>query len=281
MRNALTIDVEDYFHVAAFSRVISKTDWDSMPLRVEDSTLRILDLLDEYEVKGTFFVLGWVAKKKPSLVKGIAGRGHEVADHGYSHDLIYEIGPDKFRADIQRSRTLLEDIIGEKVLGYRAPSFSITEKSLWALDILIEEGYRYDSSIYPIFHDTYGMTSCDPFPHEIQRASGSIQEFPMTTLNINLPFKSIRFPVAGGGYLRLLPLWILRKALNQVNSGSGKPVVLYFHPWEIDPAQPRVNAGLKSRFRHYVNLHKTEDKVRKLLSSFRFGPMREVLGVSR
>jgi polysaccharide deacetylase family protein (PEP-CTERM system associated) len=279
MINALTIDVEDYFHVTAFEKYIRTEDWDNYPLRVVDNTLKILDILDERSVKATFFVLGWVAKRCPSLVKEIQKRGHEIACHGYGHELIYRIGPENFRRDIRKARMLLEDISGKKINGYRAPSYSITKKSLWAFDILIEEGFTYDSSIFPVAHDIYGISDANRFPHEINRPSGVIKEFPLSTLKFRISNFEFRIPIAGGGYLRLFPVWLIRRAINYINNCEGQPVVLYLHPWEIDPEQPRVRAGFKSRFRHYVNLDKTVGKVENLLSLFDFVLMRKVLGV--
>lgn len=278
MLNALTIDVEDYFHVTAFERQVRRDEWDTYPLRVTDNTLRILDMLDEFGVRATFFVLGWVAGRIPLLVKEIHRRGHEIACHGYGHQLIYRIGPEKFREDVRRSKVLLEEICGVKVNGYRAPSYSITNQSPWALDILIEEGFSYDSSIFPVLHDIYGMPDAPRFPHGIQRPSGTIQEFPLSTLPIRVGKKEYRLPIAGGGYLRLFPAQLIRRGIEYINRAEGEPAVLYFHPWELDPEQPRIKAGLKSRFRHYLNLHKTEEKLQHLLAAVRFAPMGEVLG---
>lgn len=280
MLNALTIDVEDYFQVTAFERHVRRDQWDNCELRVAKNTQRILEMLDEYGVKATFFVLGWVAEREPALVNTIAAHGHEIACHGYGHELIYRIGPERFREDVRKSKALLEDICGERVLGYRAPSYSITKKSLWALDILIEEGFSYDSSIFPVYHDNYGIPDADRFPHEIKRVSGTIREFPLTTLPINIFGKEYRLPIAGGGYLRLFPSRLLQKGIKRINEREKKPAVLYFHPWEIDPGQPRISAGLKSRFRHYLNLHKTEEKLKHLFGTTKFAPMRKVLDVS-
>jgi len=274
MKNALTVDVEDYFHVTAFESVISPADWDRYPLRVSDNTRRILDLFDRFAVKGTFFILGWVAERDPGLVREIRQRGHEIACHGYGHRLIYRIGAEAFRTDVRRAKTLLEGITGEPVIGYRAPSYSITGASLWALDILIEEGFTYDSSIFPIMHDIYGMPDAPRFPHDISRPAGIIREFPISTLQIG----SVRVPVGGGGYLRLLPATLFRRVFNRINCRDRQPAVLYFHPWEIDPRQPRVaGASARSRFRHYLNLDRMEQKLCILLSSLRFAPMAEVL----
>lgn len=277
MVNALTIDVEDYFQVNAFARYIRREDWDSYPLRVEGNTRRILEMLDEFSVKGTFFVLGWIAERLPSLVREIKKQGHEIACHGYGHELIYCIGPDLFRRDIRRAKELLEDISGERIYGYRAPSYSITKHSLWALDILIEEGFCYDSSIFPVIHDTYGIPDSPRFPHLIKRESGSIMEFPLTTCPIHFGKKEFRLPIAGGGYLRLLPACVIRKGIHTINHNEGQPAVFYFHPWEIDPRQPRIKAGLKSRFRHYLNLETTERKLREIIGALPFGTMRDSL----
>lgn len=275
--NALTVDVEDYFQVNAFARVVKHSEWDSFKPRVVENTLKTLDLLDVFSVKATFFVLGWVAERAPGLVAEIAGRGHEVACHGYGHQLVYEIGPDRFREDIRRAKGIIEGITGEAVHGYRAPSYSITGRSLWALDILVEEGFSYDSSIFPVVHDTYGIPCARRFPHEIACTTGSLREFPLTTLNIRGAGRELRLPIAGGGYLRLLPAALVRRGIEYVNLNERQPAVLYFHPWEIDPDQPRISAGLRSRFRHYLNLHRTEEKLRHLLGSLRFAPMGKVL----
>jgi polysaccharide deacetylase family protein (PEP-CTERM system associated) len=279
MINALTIDVEDYFQVNAFARHVARDDWDRYPLRVEGNTRCILEMLDEFAVKATFFVLGWVAERLPSLVREIQARGHEIACHGYGHELIYNIGPDLFRKDIRTAKTILEDICGERVSGYRAPSYSITQQSLWALDILVEEGFTYDSSIFPVMHDTYGIPDAQPFPHRLQTAAGSLVEFPLTTLPLHLGWKNVRLPIAGGGYLRLLPVSIIRHGITTINQRERQPAVLYFHPWEIDPEQPRIKAGMKSRFRHYINLQRTKGKLEHLFSRLEFAPMQAVLAV--
>ncbi|MGE4421868.1 MAG: XrtA system polysaccharide deacetylase [Pseudodesulfovibrio sp.] len=276
--NALTVDVEDYFQVSAFAESIDRSGWDGYELRVENNVARVLDLFDEYGVKATFFTLGWVAERAPGLVRRIADRGHEIACHGYGHQLVYDIGPKAFREDIHRAKAILEDQAGKEVIGYRAPSYTITERSLWALDILIEEGFRFDSSIFPIYHDRYGIPNAERFPHVLTREAGSIAEFPLTTRHFSLFGKSVELPVAGGGYLRLLPVGLIRNSLQRVNSVEGQPVVVYFHPWEVDPGQPRVgNLSLKSRFRHYVNLSKTYGKLEVLLKALPFDSMGAVL----
>jgi polysaccharide deacetylase family protein (PEP-CTERM system associated) len=278
MLNALTIDVEDYFHVNAFKKVVRRSDWDLYPLRVVQNTRRILDLLDRHGCKATFFVLGWVARKAPDLVREMACRGHEVASHGMYHELVYDMEPECFRGDVRYSKKLLEDICGQEVRGYRAPSYSITRRSLWALDILVEEGFQYDSSIFPIRHDTYGIPEAGRFPHRLERSTGSIMEFPLTTVRMGPGSRKANLPVAGGGYLRLAPLWFVKRALAGVNRRESKPVVVYFHPWEIDPDQPRIRVGMRSRFRHYVNLETMEHKLGQLLSFLDFAPMATVLG---
>lgn len=277
MLNALTVDVEDYFQVTAFERYVSRDDWDRYPLRVVDNTLRVLDLFDEFDVKATFFILGWVAERCSGLVKEISRRGHEIACHGYGHELIYCIGPERFRADVRRAKMLLEDQAGVAVDGYRAPSYSITKNSLWALDILIEEGFRYDSSIFPVVHDLYGIPDAQRFPYLCRRPAGTIMEFPLTTLPIRAGGKEFRLPIAGGGYLRLFPSAVIGHGIRSINADERQPAVLYFHPWEIDPEQPRIKAGFKSRFRHYLNLHHTEGKLKSLLGMHRFGTMSGVL----
>lgn len=272
MHNALTIDVEDYYHVTAFEKYIKKEEWERLPSRVVDNTLRVLDMADEYSVKATFFVLGWVAERAPQLVRRIEERGHEIACHGYAHGLVYNMGRKAFREDVRRAKALLEDCSGRAVSGYRAPSYSITRKSLWALEVLVEEGFSYDSSIFPIIHDIYGIPGAERHPHGIETASGVIREFPISTLK----FGRYRLPIAGGGYLRLLPAGLIKKGIDHINRKEGRPAVVYFHPWEIDPDQPRIKAGLKSRFRHYLNLEKTEGKIKYLLEGLKFRPMGEI-----
>jgi polysaccharide deacetylase family protein (PEP-CTERM system associated) len=276
MLNALTIDVEDYFQVTAFDRDVRRDQWDNYPLRVEGNTLRVLDMLEEHQVKATFFVLGWVAQRCPSLIKRIARRGHEISSHGYGHELVYRIGPSRFREDIRKSKGILEDLIGGRVHGYRAPSYSITGKSLWALDILAEEGFYYDSSIFPIVHDIYGIPGGERFPHDIVTREGMIREFPISTFPLRIGRWTNQLPMAGGGYLRLLPVSLVHRAIKYINRQEKQPTVVYFHPWEIDPGQPRIPAGLKSRFRHYLNLERMEGKIRYLLDNLHFSTMRQV-----
>jgi polysaccharide deacetylase family protein (PEP-CTERM system associated) len=275
MRNALTVDVEDYFHVTAFSRQIDPATWDRFPLRVERNTHRLLDLFAEQSVQATFFVLGWVAERCPGLVRTIAERGHEVACHGYSHQLIYEQTPAVFREETVRAKMCLENQAQRPVLGYRAASYSITKRSLWALDILAELGFTYDSSIFPVHHDRYGIPGSPRWPYRLDTpSSGSIIEFPPATLAIG----GYRLPVAGGGYFRLYPYQLTRFALSRINRSERQPFVFYLHPWEIDPAQPRLRAGWLSTFRHYTNLSQCEARLSRLLRDFSFATAGEVLG---
>ena len=279
MLNALTIDVEDYFQVNAFAHHVQRKDWDSYPLRVVHNTTRILALLDEFSLKATFFILGWVAERVPELVREIARRGHEVACHGYGHELVYQIGPQKFRDDVRKAKNIIEDITGSAVSGYRAPTYSITRQSLWALDILVQEGFSYDSSIFPVCHDVYGIPGGERFPHEIATNSGTIKEFPISTFALGIGSWRSHLPIAGGGYLRLLPAELVQRAIRYINSYEQQPAIVYFHPWEIDPDQPRIRAGLKSRFRHYLNLGRMELKIRYLLERLRFSSIHKVLNI--
>lgn len=272
--NAMTVDVEDYFHVAALAKSIDRSQWNHMEYRVEQNTRRLLDLFDERGIKATFFVLGWVARRSPELVREIHLRGHEVASHGMSHKLVYDQAPDEFAAETLESKALLEDIIGVPVLGYRASTYSITGRSLWALDILKEAGFIYDSSIFPIRHDMYGIPEAPQVPARIKTPKGaSIVEFPMSTA----PMFGFRLPVSGGGYFRLLPYWLTRAGLRKLNRQLRRPFIFYLHPWEVDPHQPRIKAGVKSTLRHYTNLARCEERLRRLIDEFRFAPVREVL----
>ncbi len=280
MINALTIDVEDYFQVTAFEQQVKPWEWDTYPLRVEGNTLRILDMLDEFALRATFFVLGWIAERLPALVKEIRRRGHEIACHGYGHQLIYRLSPQEFREDVSKAKKILENICGEPVKGYRAPSYSITTKSLWALDVLVEEGFSYDSSIFPITHDIYGIPGGKRFPHEISTHAGKIQEFPISTFSLNVGAWKPHIPIAGGGYLRFFPAALVAQAIQSINAREKQPVIVYFHPWEIDPQQPRIRAGFKSRFRHYLNLQRMELKIRFLLSNLRFSTVPDILKVN-
>lgn len=271
--NAMTVDVEDYFHVAALAQAIDRSRWDSMEYRAEESTRRLLRLFESSDIKATFFVLGWVAKRSPELIKEIHRAGHEVASHGMSHKLVYNQTPGEFESETKDAKALLEDIIGAPVLGYRASTYSITQRSLWALDILHEAGFVYDSSIFPIRHDLYGIPDAPVAPARITTPKGaSIVEFPMSTAQMF----GVRVPVSGGGYFRLLQYWFTARGLASLNR-AGRPFIFYLHPWEVDPEQPRIKASWKSRFRHYTNLHRCEARLRRLVKEFRFGPVRQVL----
>lgn len=272
MLNALSFDVEDYFQVAALASAVDRSSWESTPSRVERNTELLLEILASSNTRATFFFLGWVAEKEPQLVRRVAAAGHEIACHGYSHRLVYEQTRAEFREETLRSKALLEDQAQVSVLGYRAASYSITRRSLWALDTLIEAGFVYDSSIFPVRHDRYGIPDAPRAPHLIQRDGGRLVEFPPSTAQL----PGVRLPVAGGGYFRIFPYGITRWAVRRVNA-EGLPFIFYLHPWEIDPGQPRVRVGWLSRFRHYTNLDHCEARLRRLLSEFQFAPAREVL----
>ena len=272
--NALTVDVEDYFHVAALAPSIHRDSWISRESRVVANTQRLLSIFEQFDVRGTFFVLGWVAERYPQLVRDIAARGHEIACHGYSHRLVYEQSPQEFYQETHRAKNLLQEITGSAVLGYRAASYSIVRESLWALDILVELGFVYDSSIFPVRHDRYGIHDAERAPHRMATPTGKyIVEWPLATARI----LGFRLPVAGGGYFRLFPYGLSRWGLASINRRELRPFVFYLHPWEIDPAQPRVSASLLSRFRHYTNLGKCEERLRRLLGEFQFGTARDGL----
>lgn len=274
MINALTVDVEDYFHVAAFADNIAVNSWNNYELRVEKNTMRLLDLFDQYQTSATFFTLGWVAERVPELVAEIAGRGHEVACHGYSHQLIYKQDQQTFYDETRRARDLLEDIINSKVRGYRAASYSVTRQSLWALDVLGELGFEYDSSIVPIHHDLYGIPDMPRSPHVITSPQGyELIEFPPSTLSL----PGMNLPVAGGGYFRLYPYWFSRAALKRVNNHDNMPFIFYLHPWEVDPQQPKMQGKWFSRFRHYNNLDKCYNRLERLLQEFSFSTAIDVL----
>lgn len=269
--NALTIDVEEHFQVHAFETVIGRSAWERYPSRVVANTRRILRLLSEYSVHATFFVLGWVADRYPDLVKEVAMSGHEIATHGYWHELVYRQTPDEFAADLCHSLEAIGRAVGGlRLVGYRAPAFSITKQSLWALAILRDHGISYDSSIFPLAaHDRYGISNANRFANKMD---SGLWEFPVSTVRLGKQ----NWPVAGGGYFRLFPLWITSHAIRHLNAQK-HPAVVYLHPWEFDPDQPHVpGAPLLSRFRHYVNIAKTESRLRALLSEFKFAPVREV-----
>jgi len=266
--NILTVDVEDYFHVSAFEKDIGRDQWKRYDGRVVINTQRMLRLLDRYRVRATFFVLGWVARRYPQLVREIHAAGHQIGSHGYWHRLVYDQSPEQFRSDLQESRDVLADTIGEPVTAYRAASFSITRRSLWALNILAEEGFLFDSSIFPVHHDRYGIPDAERAIHQIATPAGPLWEFPPSVVR----FAGLNAPISGGGYFRLYPLnWTLR-CLSSANRKLGRPFVFYVHPWELDPHQPRLQAGSRlSRARHYLNLATTEHKLSVLLQEFRFG----------
>ena len=270
----MTVDVEDYFHVAALAKSIDPADWHTLEYRVEANTRRLLELFAAAGVTATFFVLGWVARRSPALVREIQSAGHEIASHGMSHKLVYNQTPAEFASETRDAKALLEDICGRRVEGYRASTYSITSRSLWALDTLCELGFDYDSSIFPIAHVDYGIPGASQSPGMLRAPGGAkIVEFPMTTAR----FAGLRVPVSGGGYFRLLPYWMTRAGLRQVNQQESRPFVFYLHHWEIDPDQPRVRASALSTFRHYNNLHRCEGRLRRLVGDFRFAPMRQVL----
>jgi polysaccharide deacetylase family protein (PEP-CTERM system associated) len=272
--NAFTVDVEDYFHVTALSSAVTRDSWATREYRVEANTERLLGLLGERDVRGTFFVLGWVAERSPALVRRIASAGHEIACHGYSHQLIYRQTQQEFREETGRAKSFLEDLVGQAVLGYRAASFSMTRRSLWALDVLIDLGFRYDSSIFPLRHDIYGLPGATPEPNHLQAPSGrTLVEFPMSAAS----FFGVPVPVSGGGYFRILPYWVTRAGLKQINERARRPFTFYLHPWEMDTGQPRIRVGLFSRFRHYTNLARCEARLRLLLRDFAFTSMHEAL----
>ena len=273
LTHAMTVDVEDYFHVSGFADRISPREWDSFPSRVVASTQRILRVLDQHQTAATFFVLGWVADRFPELVREIQNAGHEIGCHSYWHRLAYDLSPEEFRADLVTSRNVLQDITGDPVTLYRAPSFSITRRSLWALDILAEEGFTGDSSVYPVYHDRYGIPEADPAPHRIETSAGTINEFPGTALRLG----PVRLPISGGGYFRLYPFRFSRFCLDRYSRQSNRPFVFYIHPWEVDPGQPRLPGRFLSRFRHYQNLGTTEHKLNALLPRFRFSTLTDSL----
>lgn len=269
--NALSIDVEEHFHVHVFSKWLKKEDWHQQTSRVVENTRRLLVLLRRYDVQATFFTLGWVAERQPELIQEIAGDGHEIASHGYSHQLVYEQTPEEFAEDLQRSLESITKAVPEaKITGYRAPSFSITKETPWAQDILVNYGFQYDSSIFPVaMHDRYGMPDASRFAYKL---NNGLWEFPMSTTRI----AGRNVPVAGGGYFRLYPLWVTQQCIRSIQN-EGHPAIMYLHPWEIDPNQPRVmQATRRARFRHYVNIDKVEMRLEKLLQQFEFAPMSQV-----
>jgi len=272
LKNAMTVDVEDYFQVSAFERYIGREQWDHQECRVEANIDRILELFRRHDVSATFFTLGWIAERYPQMVQRIVAEGHELASHGWAHVRVTEQEPEQFRQDVFRTKALLEDVSGQEIMGYRAASYSICAENLWALDVLRESGYSYSSSIYPIRHDLYGMPDAPRFA--FRPADDEFVEFPVTT--VRLAGKNL--PCGGGGWFRLVPYAGMRWALQRVNQVDGESAIFYFHPWEIDPGQPRQrNLDAKTRFRHYLNLDRMEQRLDRLLRDFAWGRMDEVL----
>ena len=270
--NAMTVDLEDWFCVYNLKDHIKREDWDRCESRVVQNTRRLLDLFEKYKVKATFFVLGWIADRFPSLISEICTRGHEIASHGYSHSLLTEMSPDLFREDLSRALATTRSISHQQVVGFRAPSFSITPKTTWAFDILVQNGILYDSSVFPIgFHPDYGMPDA---PLSVYRINESVMEFPLSCAVVF----DRKIPCSGGGYFRILPYRVSRQLFHRIND-TQRPFVFYVHPWEIDPGQPRIRLPFVKKFRHYHNLEKTFDRMDRLLSEFRFTTMREVLGI--
>lgn len=271
--NAMSVDVEDYFQVTAFDGVVARESWVQMESRVCGNTDRLLGIFDQAGIRATFFVLGWVAERFPELVARIAAQRHEIASHSFAHRLVYDQTTDEFREDVRRSKRLLESITGTAVNGYRAPSYSVTARSLWALDVLIEEGYQYDASIFPIHHDRYGIPSAPRDVHRIHRSGGAIVEAPASTVR----WAGLNLPIAGGGYFRLLPYAWTRWGIAHRNDTERRPAIFYLHPWEVDPEQPRLTTTLATRIRHYRNLDRTEPRLRRLLDEFQFSTVAELL----
>jgi len=269
--NALSVDVEDYFMVSAFEKLVKRSDWDRYECRIERNTTRVLDIMDEYGARATFFVVGWIAEKYPELIREIHRRGHEIGCHSFYHQLIYDMTPEEFRQDLRRTRRAIEAAGAGPVLGFRAPSFSIVERNLWALDVLRKEGFKYDASIFPAQHARGGIADAARYPHWIQE----LAEFPMSTARVL--GKSV--PFSGGGYFRLFPYAFIKHGMNQ-SIRQGKPTVIYVHPWEFDPDQPRMAVTGFDKFKHYVNLDKTETKFRRLLRDYHFAPVKDVLASS-
>ncbi len=277
IHNALTFDVEEYFHAEVFAGVVRQEQWASLESRVAPATERVLALLAETGSRATFFVLGWVAERHPKMVRSIAAQGHEVACHGYGHQMITRLSRAEFREDIHRGKGAVEDAAGVAVTGYRAPTFSVLRETLWSLEVLAEAGFEYDSSIFPIVHDRYGIPDAPRFPHRLRAGRGKeITEFPLSTV----ARFGWRFPVAGGGYFRLFPYSVTRWALGQLNAREGQPAMVYLHPWEMDPEQPRLPVGCVAQFRHSVNTGSTVSKLRRLVREFAFAPVRDVLATA-
>lgn len=267
VQNGLSVDVEDYFHAEAIARYVGRERWDSLESRVAENTLRVLELLHKHDVRATFFVLGWVASRFPQLVSEIRSCGHEIACHSYWHRPVYQMSPEEFRADTRLAKEAVEAAAGVRVIGYRAPSFSVTKRSSWALQILAQLDFRYDSSIFPIRHDLYGIPDHPRFPCRHGEAKKwEIVECPISTWRAF----GVNFPFGGGGYLRILPIPYTHHAFRKVNGREQQPVIVYFHPWEIDPDQPRMRVPLRSRLRHYTNLGTMKERITEILRRYRF-----------
>lgn len=271
--NAMSVDVEEYFHASALERVAPRATWDALPTRVVPTTQALLALFASRQVRATFFILGWVADRYPQLVRDIAAAGHEVASHGYWHQIVYRLTPDEFREDVRRSKQVLEDLVGRPVAGYRAPSFSITRQSLWAVDVLLDEGYRYDASIFPVRHDRYGIPDAPRHTYSLEQNGRTMTEVPPSTIRLG----GQNLAVAGGGYFRLLPYAWTRAGIARLNRHERRPAIFYLHPWEIDTEQPRLPVGLATRLRHYGNLGRTEGRLARLIDEFRFAPVADVV----
>jgi polysaccharide deacetylase family protein (PEP-CTERM system associated) len=274
MKNALTVDLEDYMHVTAFSDYVAAEDWNTCVSRLEHNTDKLLAILHSHSCNATFFVLGWVAERYPQIIRRIADSGHEIACHSLRHRLVYEMTPPEFREDSRVAKSLLEDVTGKAVCGYRAPSFSITKESWWAFEVLRELGFTYDSSIFPVKHPNYGMIEASRFPFAVHTSSGSLVEFPLPTLQVGRH----RAPLGGGAYLRLLPYAYTRWGIGHINDRELRPVCVYLHPWELDADQPRMRASLSARLRHYLGLRGTESKLRNLLRDFEFCTLEVLVG---
>jgi polysaccharide deacetylase family protein (PEP-CTERM system associated) len=272
VRHFFSVDVEEHFHAHVFEHAVPGASWDAQPTRVEPATGKLLDLLARHGVHGTFFVLGWVARRCPALVRRIADAGHEIGSHTWSHPKISRLTPEQFREELRSSKAILEDQSGQAVLGFRAPSFSILPGMEWAFDVLLEEGFTYDSSIFPIRRPDYGWPGAPTRPHEIARPRGALVELPMTTMSL----LGARLPASGGAYLRHFPLWIIRRAFAE-SAAEGAPGMLYVHPWEVDPDQPRIPVPGLTRLRHYGGIERTLQRLDRMLSDFQFGPVRDWL----
>jgi polysaccharide deacetylase family protein (PEP-CTERM system associated) len=270
--HCLTFDVEEHFQVNAFDSAARRSGWTQAESRVERNTDKLLELLDRHRYRATFFVLGWVAERHARLVERIAAAGHEIASHGYGHELVSTLTPDAFREDVRKAKKILEDVIGARVTGYRAPSFTIMPNTRWALEVLVQEGYEWDSSVMPVIHDVYGWPGADPHFHRLATASGPLWELPPATAGL----PGARIAVGGGGHFRFYPYPLVRTLLRRIES-QGQPIVFYLHPWELDPHQPRMDGNRLSRFRHYLHLDQVEGRLERLFDDFRFGSVQDAL----